>query len=88
MWRSQVLRALPNIELSIIMGQYAQNYHLAKTNASLTDSVKSWLRNPNNLVPLPHPSPRNNMWLKRNPWFESEMIPLLQIQIEKIMNAV
>ncbi|GAA59107.1 hypothetical protein P20652_0966 [Pseudoalteromonas sp. BSi20652] len=86
-WREQLLTALPNIELTIVLGKYAQAYHLPHTkNQTLTELVKSWREYwPTHLV-LPHPSPRNNIWLKKNPWFEHDVLPALSIRVATILN--
>ncbi|KGJ95158.1 uracil-DNA glycosylase family protein [Colwellia psychrerythraea] len=80
-WRSKILAHLKQIELTIVLGSYAQKYHLDDTNASVTQLVKSWRSLWPNIVPLPHPSPRNNIWLKKNPWFEIELLPTLRLRI-------
>lgn len=84
-WRRALLDALPNIQLSVILGQYAMDYHLDGGEGSLTASVRNWRAYwPRQLV-LPHPSPRNNIWLRRNPWFERDVIPLLQRRVATLM---
>jgi uracil-DNA glycosylase len=85
-WRAKVLSTLPNIELSLIIGKYAQAYHLPEHRGNLTQAVKGWLDKPSALIPLPHPSPRNNMWLKRNTWFEDRMVLQLQTHINKLLD--
>ncbi|GAM70428.1 hypothetical protein JCM19236_566 [Vibrio sp. JCM 19236] len=80
-WREQLLAQLPNIELTLVLGKYAQSYHFGKSKRSLTELVVGWQDYWPNKVPLPHPSPRNNIWLKRNPWFEKELIPQLQARL-------
>ncbi|MCB0079822.1 MAG: uracil-DNA glycosylase family protein, partial [Caldilineaceae bacterium] len=62
-WRAQLLAALPNIELTLVLGQYAQTYHFGKTGRTLTETVRAWRDYWPQMVPLPHPSPRNNLWL-------------------------
>ncbi len=84
-WRKQLLDHLPNIEVTLVLGRYAQDYHFGKTGSSLTDLVKSWRIYWPHKVPLPHPSPRNNIWLRRNPWFEADLLPSLQKQISQIL---
>ncbi|MEL0648763.1 uracil-DNA glycosylase family protein [Pseudoalteromonas agarivorans] len=86
-WREQLLNALPNLELTIVLGKYAQVYHLPHTkNRPLTELVKSWREYwPQHLV-LPHPSPRNNIWLKKNPWFEQTVLPELSERVANILN--
>ena len=85
-WREQLLAALPNIELTIILGKYAQAYHLPHTKKlPLTELVKSWREYWPNYLVLPHPSPRNNIWLKKNPWFEQDVLPQLSNRIADIL---
>lgn len=82
-WRKEVLATLPNIELTLLLGKHAQKWHL-KTDKNLTDTVKAWqCYLP--IIPLPHPSPRNNIWLKQNPWFDEQLIPQLQ---QHVSNAL
>ncbi|GAB0108767.1 uracil-DNA glycosylase family protein [Pseudoalteromonas distincta] len=86
-WREQLLAALPNIELTIVLGKYAQAYHLPETKKMpLTELVKSWREYWPNYLVLPHPSPRNNIWLKKNPWFEQDVLPELSERIAAILN--
>ncbi|MBB1331543.1 uracil-DNA glycosylase family protein [Pseudoalteromonas sp. SR43-7] len=86
-WREQLLAALPNIELTIVLGKYAQSYHLPETKKMpLTELVKSWREYWPNYLVLPHPSPRNNIWLKKNPWFEQDVLPELDKQVAAILN--
>jgi len=78
-WRDELLNMMSKIELTLVVGQYAIDWHLKtckKTN--LTETVSAWQEYWPNLIPLPHPSPRNNIWLKRNPWFEVTVVPALQ----------
>lgn len=84
-WRERLLSHLPNLELTLAIGQYAQAYHLRGERASLTELVRDWHKHWPRTVPLPHPSPRNNMWLKRNPWFAEELLPVLQTRIAELL---
>lgn len=86
-WREQLLAQLSNVEITLVLGKYAQNYHFGKPNLSLTALVSSWKEYWPTMVPLPHPSPRNNIWLSKNPWFEKELVPLLQTTITKILST-
>ncbi|MDS1309740.1 uracil-DNA glycosylase family protein [Marinobacter xiaoshiensis] len=84
-WRSALLERLPNIALTLVIGQYAHAWHLPGAKKSVTENVRNWRDFwPENL-PMPHPSPRNNLWLRRNPWFESEVIPELQERISQLL---
>ncbi|MEQ8205498.1 MAG: uracil-DNA glycosylase family protein [Woeseia sp.] len=76
-WRKPLLQALGNIRLTLVIGQYAQAWHLDATQKNLTETVRHWRDYGPAVIPLPHPSPRNNIWLKKNPWFLSELQPQL-----------
>lgn len=84
-WRERVLDQLPNIESTLVIGKYAQDYHFNQSAKTVTELVNNWQEYWPDRIPLPHPSPRNNLWLRKNPWFESELIPRLQTQIAKIL---
>jgi len=84
LWREQLLRGLPRIELTLVIGRWAQAYHLCD-RASLTDSVRAWRDYGSTLIPLPHPSPRNNGWLRRHPWFEAELVPALRARVAAVL---
>ncbi len=86
MWRERLLAQLSNVEITIVLGKYAQDYHVGKPKHSLTERVRSWQTYWPDKVPLPHPSPRNNIWLRNNPWFEHELLPPLRKSIAKILN--
>ena len=86
LWREALLTRLPHIELTLVIGQYAHQYHFAdKQRKNLTETVKAWQSFWPSRIPLPHPSPRNNRWLHNNPWFEKTLIPSLQRQIQVIL---
>jgi len=86
-WGEKLLQQLPNLELVLAIGQYAQAYHLPKKKKTLTETVQCWQtyleKSHPAVLPLPHPSPRNNIWLKRNPWFVDEVLPILKQRINK-----
>jgi uracil-DNA glycosylase len=84
-WRQQLLHELPHLQLTLAIGQYAQKYHLPNKQKTLTETVMAWRNYGPNTIPLPHPSPRNNIWLSRNPWFEEELLPQLRAQVSKIL---
>lgn len=87
-WRAQLLAALPNIELTIVLGKYAQAYHLPESKSvPLTELVKSWREYWPTILPLPHPSPRNNIWLTKNPWFEEDVLPALAPRVKEILKS-
>lgn len=85
-WRQHFLDRLPNIQLSLIIGQYAQGWHFRESpHRTLTERVRDWQSFPASLIPLPHPSPRNNIWLRRNPWFEEELVPDLRRRVASVL---
>ena len=79
-WRADMIAAMPQLELVLAVGSYAQAWHLGlKPGAAMTATVAEWRRHlERGVLPLPHPSWRNTGWLKRNPWFESELLPALR----------
>ena len=92
LWRAPLLAAMPNIKLTLVIGQYAMDWHLKDSQAAtLTETVRNWKDYLSNsmspVLPLPHPSPRNNIWLKANPWFTQEVVPALQARVAAILNA-
>ncbi|MCZ6709628.1 MAG: uracil-DNA glycosylase family protein [Gammaproteobacteria bacterium] len=84
-WREQLLGRLKNLQLTLVIGQYAQAYHLE--SRGLTENVRAWRSYWPDIVPLPHPSSRNNLWLRRNPWFEAELLPSLRPRIEMLLSS-
>ncbi|WP_017443991.1 uracil-DNA glycosylase family protein [Gayadomonas joobiniege] len=87
-WRAELLAAMPNIKLTIVLGKYAQAYHLpCSKHLPLTELVKAWQDYWPNYLPLPHPSPRNNIWLKKNPWFGQEVVPELAARIDALLTG-
>ncbi len=84
-WRKQLLGQLRHLEMTLVLGRYAQVYHFGKSSSSLTELVKSWRTYWPRMVPFPHPSPRNNPWLRRNPWFEAELLPSLRKRVSEIL---
>ncbi|WP_339777331.1 uracil-DNA glycosylase family protein [uncultured Methylophaga sp.] len=85
-WREDLLSKLENIQLTLVIGQYAQAYHFADNKASLTEKVLAWHELWPHVVPLPHPSPRNNRWLKNNPWFEQTLLPDLRHRVAEVLS--
>jgi uracil-DNA glycosylase len=82
-WREQLLSHLSQLEVTVVLGRYAQKYHFGEASSSVTDLVKAWRTYWPNMVPLPHPSPRNNIWLRKNPWFEVELLPSLRQRVSE-----
>src|SRR5690554_112418 len=86
-WREALLAQLTNIELTLVIGRYAQVWHLGKKAGSVTEVVAAWQDYWPAQLPLPHPSPRNRFWMKRNPWFEQQVVPALQGRVGGILKA-
>ena len=85
LWRERLLACLPDIELTLLVGQYAQHYHVPGAGKSVTETVGRWRELLPTYFPTPHPSPRNLLWLRRNPWFEQEAVPVLQQRVRKLL---
>lgn len=81
LWHETLLQQMPNIELTLLVGNYAQNQYLGRSRETLTQRVQRWRDFGPRLIPTPHPSPRNTLWLKRNPWFEAEVVPELRKRV-------
>jgi uracil-DNA glycosylase len=87
-WRNKVFGNLKRVELTLLVGSYAQVWHLkGRTKPTLTETVKAWREYGPAMIPLPHPSWRNNAWIKRNPWFEAELLPHLRRRVSRILAA-
>ena len=91
-WRERLLGHLRRAELVLTIGQYAQGWHLGRERRkSLTETVRNWRAyaqeslNPM-VIPLPHPSWRNNAWLRKNPWFEAEVLPFLRDRVRRLVS--
>ncbi|OIQ24541.1 uracil-DNA glycosylase family protein [uncultured Vibrio sp.] len=78
LWHQALLEQMPDIGMTLLIGQYAQNYYLADRKRTLTETVKNWTEWAPNQIPMPHPSPRNALWLKKNPWFEEQIVPYIR----------
>ena len=85
-WRSRVMAELPNVELALLIGGYAQKWHLGKrAKPTITETVAAWREFAPEYLPTPHPSWRNNAWLKKNPWFETALLPALQARVAALV---
>ena len=84
-WREALLSHLENVELTVVLGQWALKYHLPDAPRSVTDAVRTWRDRWPEIVALPHPSPRNQAWFKRNAWFEAELLPPLREQVRRLL---
>lgn len=83
-WRARLLAELKQVRLTLVIGQYALAWHLPDAE-SLTEAVQDWRAHWPTLLALPHPSPRNNLWLKRNPWFAEELLPVLRARVSEVL---
>ena len=89
LWQDQVGAALPHVGLTLLVGAHAQRWHLkAQAAKTLTETVKQWRMHLPDYVALPHPSWRNTGWLKRNPWFEKDVLPELKSRVREMLNTV
>ena len=85
-WRAQLMAAMPNIKTAILVGAYAQNWHLGEgARKSLTETVAAWRDFSPTYFATPHPSWRNNTWLKKHPWFEAELLPVLRKRVRSLL---
>ncbi|WP_406650396.1 uracil-DNA glycosylase family protein [Aliisedimentitalea scapharcae] len=83
-WHTRVMAQLPNVELKVLIGAHAQRWHL-NHKGPVTALVQGWRDHAPQVFPLPHPSWRNTAWLKKNPWFESELLPVLRARVRQLM---
>ncbi|MEO1311146.1 MAG: uracil-DNA glycosylase family protein [Pseudomonadota bacterium] len=88
LWRERAMAALPRLDLVLLVGSYAQNWHLRRDKKrTLTETVAAWRDYGPKYVPLPHPSWRNNGWIKKNPWFEAELAPHVQARVRALLGG-
>ncbi len=85
-WHDQVIAAMPQVRLTVLIGGYAQKWALDRAG-SVTDTVRNHADLSPHLLPLPHPSWRNTGWLKKNPWFETELVPKLREKVSSLLEA-
>ena len=84
-WHDRLLAEMPAIELTVLVGKYAQNHYLGSRRESLADTVRHWQKQPPGFFPLPHPSPRNLRWFRNHPWFEDEVLPAFRRRLAEIL---
>jgi uracil-DNA glycosylase family 4 len=85
-WHQKVLNNMPNIQLILLIGKYAQEYYLKeKSKENLTETVRNFSEYLPLYIPLPHPSPRNNIWMKKNEWFKEDVIPVMRKQVKALL---
>jgi uracil-DNA glycosylase len=85
LWHGRILSHLPNVELTLLVGNYAQKYYLDRRHKTLTQRVAAWREYQPRYLPLVHPSPRNTYWLQRHLWFEKELVPALQKKVQELI---
>lgn len=86
LWRPRLLPLLTNLRLTLLVGTHAQRYHLGEAvKRTLGETVRAWRDYPLNVMSLPHPSWRNSAWLKRNPWFEEDVLPELRRRVSSAL---
>ena len=83
-WRQPLMDSFTGLELVLAIGNYSQAWHLPKARGTLTERVRQW-EVFGDVMPLPHPSPLNNVWLAKNRWFEQEVVPALQARIKAVL---
>jgi uracil-DNA glycosylase len=87
-WRARLLAARPPFETTLLVGGYALVWHLGgKLRENMTETVRAWREYTPRYIPLPHPSWRNNGWIKKNPWFEGELLPYLRRRVERVLRC-
>ena len=86
-WRTPLLDELVAVRLTLVIGKYALKWHLPDAGPSVTEAVRGWRAHWPEVVPLPHPSPRNNRWLVSNPWFGDELLPQLRRRAQGLLAA-
>jgi uracil-DNA glycosylase len=87
-WRAKALAAMPLVRLTLLIGGHAQRWHLGRNAGTVTEAVRAWRAAGPAVLPLPHPSWRNTAWLRRNPWFEAELVPELRSSVARLLETV
>lgn len=82
LWHESLLEQMPAVRTTLLVGQYAQSLYLHNAAKTLTERVQNWRQYAPRFWPMPHPSPRNSLWLRRNPWFEQDVIPTLRQHLQ------
>lgn len=83
-WRGPIMEELGEVPLTLLIGGYAQKWHLG-ARGGVTETVRGWRDHAPRVFPLPHPSWRNTAWLKKNPWFEAELLPVLRARVKEVL---
>ena len=85
-WHDRVMQELANVQLTVLVGGYSHKYHLG-VKTGVTETVRAWRDHAPKVFTLPHPSWRNTGWLKKNPWFEAELLPVLRVRVREVMDG-
>lgn len=86
LWHERLRDCLPNLRLTLLIGSYAQRYYLGgRAHKKLSDTVAHWRDFGPDFLPTPHPSPRNVLWLRKNPWFEAELVPHMRARVRELI---
>lgn len=84
-WHPVLRSRIPQVQLTLLIGQYAQKAYLKEPKKNLTENVRAFATHGGDVMPLPHPSPRNRLWQKKNPWFLDRVVPELRAQVAQIL---
>ncbi len=85
LWHGKALRLMPNVATTLLIGQYAQQAYLHAPGKTLSENVSNWQQYFPQYIPLPHPSPRNQLWLKQRPWFEADLVPQIRRFVHQLL---
>lgn len=86
-WHEPLISQMPQVKLILLIGSYSQAYYLKKRKKTLTETVRDFVEYLPTYFPLVHPSPRNRMWMRRNPWFEEEVLPVLRRCVRQLLSS-
>ncbi len=86
-WRNALLAQLNQLQLTVLLGRYAIDHHLGSKNQSISSLCQNWQEHWPQCIALPHPSPRNNRWLREHPWFETDIMPRLREQVSGLLDG-
>lgn len=87
LWHDRILRLMPRLRLRIIIGRYAIDRYVPDAPRTVTEAVRRWVDEPGDDIVMPHPSPRNQLWLRTNPWFADTMLPLVRDRVRTALDA-
>lgn len=86
-WHPALLAKMKNVQFTLLIGMYAQRYYLKSPSKTLTENVRNFEDHLPTVLPLPHPSPRNRRWLTKNPWYQLDLIPILQARVQEVLRS-